>query len=530
MDPLAELQKETLSLSAIRKKNNLNPLPPPKKEESESEQFVRETENTDRRDEVKVLYNIQVQFKCEREKDLNQNLTVLWATIMGQCTPALQEEVHGEPYYMSKLSTFDSVWLLQSLQKITAGVNKTTNKYHSAFKATKKFYSTQQSPTEGIDEFYNRFENAKDLVTLFNADIVDLTSLLADDQKSSPSATEEMAMQKFLAVALIMSANKIKYESLWNKLENDLLVGQDSYPKTIGDATHLLTNWKASTPAPNARPTPNPNRRGSASGEPPAVAFAATPTEWAALVPLPTNNDFSALAGFDPARPTFAPSRKPPHNISADIECIKCNKKGHYATACPFIIAPALFQYCEFVRPSVQLNQSQTQSILLPGSIIVDSGSTFNCFRERNLISDIHACDPFNTFSNGGGMTYTDKSTINVFKELECYYNPECLVNIISLDLLQRKYHTTFDSEKKNAFTVEVSDSLTIVFEGFGSRLYFVNLNNPVTAYPFSLLNTVKENKQFFSRREIEGAAREQQGQIGWPSDQEYHEIIRDNL
>ena len=44
-------------------------------------------------------------------------------------------------------------------------------------------------------------------------------------------------------------------------------------------------------------------------------------------------------------------------------------------------------------------------------------------------------------------------------------YNPECLVNIISLDLLQRKYHTTFDSEKKNAFTVEVSDSLTITFE-----------------------------------------------------------------
>ena len=40
--------------------------------------------------------------------------------------------------------------------------------------------------------------------------------------------------------------------------------------------------------------------------------------------------------------------------------------------------------------------------------------------------------------------------------------------------------------------------------------------NTPVTAYPFSLLNTVKENKEFFSRREVEGAeaAREQQGQI----------------
>ena len=404
-DPFAELRQTTLSLSQIRKNNGLNPMPPVV-DENDAAKFIRESENADRRDEVKLLYSIHIKLKSESEEDLTQNLTILWATIMGQCTLALQEEVHGEPDYMSKSSTFDSIWLLQSLQKITAGVKKTTNKYHSVFKATKRFYSTQQSPTESIDEFYNRFENAKDLVGLFNAEIVDLTSLLANERKNNPSATKETAMQKFLAVAIIMNANKAKYEPLWNKLENDLLVGQDSYPKTIGDVTHLLTNWKANT-ATTIRPTPNPNNDHGRriTGETPAVNFAAT--EWAALVPLPTNNDFSALAGFDSTRPTLAPSRKPPHNISADIECIKCKKKGHYATACPFIIAPVLFQYCEFVRPSFQLN-----------------------------------------------------------------------------------------------------------------------------SHPLSLLNTIKQNKQFFSRREIEGAetAREQQGQIEWPSDQEYNEIIRDNL
>ena len=57
-DPHAELRKTTLSFSEIRKNNKLNPLPPPV-EESESDQFVREAENTDRRDEVKLLYGIQ---------------------------------------------------------------------------------------------------------------------------------------------------------------------------------------------------------------------------------------------------------------------------------------------------------------------------------------------------------------------------------------------------------------------------------------------------------------------------------------
>jgi hypothetical protein len=235
---------------------------------------------------------------------------------MGQCTPALQEEVHGEPDYMSKCAAFDSVWLLQSLQKITAGVNKTTNKYYSVFKATKKFYVTQQSPTKGIDEYYNRFENAKDLVGLFNADIVDLILLLAEERKINWS---------------IMNTNKAKYELLWNKLENDLLVGQDSYPETIGDATHLLTNWKASTSPPPA--TNDHSRR--TPGALPAITFAGGETRrpgestvrgtCADPVPLPANDDFSALTGFDPTHP-LAPSKKHPYNISADIECVKCKK------------------------------------------------------------------------------------------------------------------------------------------------------------------------------------------------------------
>jgi hypothetical protein len=196
-DPYAELRQTTSSLIQIRRNNNgLDLMPPVLVDETDYAKFMREADNADRKDEVKALYNIHLKSNSECEKDLTQNLTIMWATIMRQCTPALQEEVHGEPdYIMSKCAAFngvwllqslqkitagvnkttnkyysafkatkkfygtqpfDGVWLLQSLQKITAGVNKTTNKYYSAFKATKKFYGTQQSPTEGIDEYHNR--------------------------------------------------------------------------------------------------------------------------------------------------------------------------------------------------------------------------------------------------------------------------------------------------------------------------------------------------------------------------------------
>jgi len=171
---------------------------------------------------------------------------------------------------------------------------------------------------------------------------------------------------------------------------------------------------------------------------------------------------------------------------------------------------------------------------LNPNCIIVDSGSTFKCSREDSLLSNLQSCEPFNTFSNGGGLVYNQKGSIASFPSLTAYHNPNCLVNIISLDLLQAAYHTTFNSEVSNAFTVQLDESNSITFEGFGSRLYFHNLNSSIIAYlynNYNLLNTVSENKFFFSRSEIEGAekAREQQGQLGWPSDQEYNEIICDN-
>ena len=532
-DPLVAIRQHIPSLTAIRTRHNLVLQGPPTGTETDTNKFIRESENNDRTDTAKIVFSNEVKLIAERERDATQNLTILWATIMGQCTPALQEEVQGEPDYGAKSTTFDSVWLLQTLQKITAGVNKTTNKYFSVFKATKNFYSTQQGFNESLDDYYGRFEAAKDLVLLFDADILNIDDLLVKEKAQDATATKDTVMQKFLALGLVMNANRGRYESLWNKLENDLLVGIDSYPVTIGAATHLLTNWKPTNSFQRPRANDTDRNSNGRNTDNPPVSFA--------QVPLPADEDFSALPGYDSSRPNMAPSRKPPHNISEHVTCTRCQKKGHYATACPFIIPRPAAQLCQvgaheglvqLPRASTQLNQVQTDVILTPGCIIVDSGSTFNCFRDASLLTNVNNCEPFSTFSNGGGMTYSDKGAIKMFPYLQAYHHPNCLVNIISLDLLQEKYHTRFDSATKNAFMVDINEDITLTFAGFGSGLYFYNSKTPVASYPVTFLNTVPENKQFFTRQEIRGAelAREQQGQIGWPSDQEYYEIIRDNL
>ncbi len=213
------------------------------KNESEDDRIARELENADKTQMASVIFAGHVKTMQETRKTLRQNLVKLWGIVHGQCTPALQEELSGDPEYAQKSADFDSIWLLRTLQKITAGANKTTNAYVSAFKANKAMYNTCQQRNKTLESFFGRMENARTTVELFNTKIADFDKLLAIERMKSPATTRNEVFQKYLSIALIMNASH-KYDGLWTQLENNLLIGQDTYPTTIAGATHLLSNWR----------------------------------------------------------------------------------------------------------------------------------------------------------------------------------------------------------------------------------------------------------------------------------------------
>ena len=190
------------------------------------------------------------------------------------------------------------------------------NKYFLIYKSIKAFYNIQQGFNEPLDSYYQRFENAKDLVELFDGNIADLSTVLSHEQAINSSVTNDDINQKFLAMCLVMNANKRKYEELWNHLENELLVNRDTFPTTIGGATHLLNNWKSDASASTQNRSGNTgtgNRTHNQGGCPNNVQFT--------QVLVPENNNYSSLPGYDPNRPNMVPSRKPPHNITPHITC-----------------------------------------------------------------------------------------------------------------------------------------------------------------------------------------------------------------
>jgi hypothetical protein len=55
---------------------------------------------------------------------------------------------------------------------------------------------------------------------------------------------EKEAQGRYLAVAFVLGADRLRYGRLIENLENDYLQGQNNYPTTVTAAYNLLTNWK----------------------------------------------------------------------------------------------------------------------------------------------------------------------------------------------------------------------------------------------------------------------------------------------
>ena len=82
--------------------------------------------------------------------------------------------------------------------------------YFSAFKATKKFYLTQQGGHENVDEYYNRFDNATDLVHLFNADVVDIDNLLTVERSQRCQYYQRYSSAKIYGCCISNECKQIK--------------------------------------------------------------------------------------------------------------------------------------------------------------------------------------------------------------------------------------------------------------------------------------------------------------------------------
>jgi hypothetical protein len=192
------------------------------------------------------LHAEEMKVFAARRAMLRQNKTKTYGVIWGQCSPALQSELMGEPTFKDKSASFDCIWLLETLNLLSAGMDKNSNVYMSTFHAMQVFYSMRQLPTKTMEAYHSRFESSVATAILSKGNLFghDRLSEYERDVKGNVTSTNADVKDGYLAMVFLENADPQRFSGLWTQLKNSMLLGHNDYPSNLTSAYDLLCNFK----------------------------------------------------------------------------------------------------------------------------------------------------------------------------------------------------------------------------------------------------------------------------------------------
>ena len=317
-------------------------------------------------------------------------------------------------------------------------------------------------------------------------------------------------MATFKAMVMILRADAGRFSELQTTLFEGVYKGQDEFPTTVTAAYDLLQHISGditsyTKPLKNGRPRFRRGRR--------LPNFTFTQTSDPKVVP---GND----------------SRVYPH-----ITCRNCHLPGHYANQCPSKKNITLAHFSLTQKKMELINKNW---------LLLDTCSTISVCCNPNLVNNIKPCPPgheVTVVTNGGAQSFEKEATLNILP-IRVHFNHDSLANILSLSDVANLpgARLTMDSQVERAIILHLNQE-EIKFLECSDGLYYwdsssnkskpsINIYSPSSTNNLSLTQTVAKNKEFFTKRDVQGAdkARVLQSVIGWPSTTKFNHIINSNL
>jgi len=101
--------------------------------------------------------------------------------------------------------------------------------------------------------------------------------------------------------------------------------------------------------------------------------------------------------------------------------------------------------------------------------------------------------------------SYHEVKTMKLFP-FDVFFNPKSMANILSLVEVPSVFRVTMDTAEESAMTVHIGDGVSLKFTKCGFGLYYFDTskssNSTIMAYSF--LSTVRSNKEYFTKKEIQ--------------------------
>ena len=174
----------------------------------------------------------------------------------------------------------------------------------------------------------------------------------------------------------------------------------------------------------------------------------------------------------------------------------------------------------------------------IPSSwILLDTCSTCSVTNNNDHISNISACDPWDSLqvvTNGGGVVFKKWGVCKYFP-LKMYYNNNSMATILSFKEVADIDGVNIRYNFQSRCFIVTHKSSDFIFWEWSNGIYAMDTKNntllttpPATCTRLNMLHTVAQNKLVYTRKEVQAAekARKLQEIIGWPGTSTFKEYI----
>jgi hypothetical protein len=192
---------------------------------------------------------------------IESTMKSLYDLIWGQCSKSQRSRLRSHYDFATYSTTADSLALLKGIRAEMTGFRNKQYLPHSLHKIMHEFYHLIQGKHLSNQEYYDEFNSLVNTAVESGATIgahpSGVTAILATlavdidfPTQAERVASVETATQRYLAVAFILGADKMRSGTLVEEIENEFLRNKGSstsagtYPTTVAKAYDYLCNYK----------------------------------------------------------------------------------------------------------------------------------------------------------------------------------------------------------------------------------------------------------------------------------------------
>ena len=208
-------------------------------------------------DDVKEAENKQfeIEFKedysafMKRKQNYETNTTKAYAFLWEQCAKGMQSKIESGETFSSKVKN-NPLELLLMIKKHALNYNENRYEMSIMLESIRSLFSLRQKDGESLQDYTKRFKTTRDVCRSHIGGPIILTKYVEkmkdyDATKSDVvTSCQEKAFQQLLAYTYLDNSDKTKYGSLLAGLQTQQSLKNNQYPKTITEATNVLSNHR----------------------------------------------------------------------------------------------------------------------------------------------------------------------------------------------------------------------------------------------------------------------------------------------